>query len=697
DYAGAAALYGGPFLDGFHISDAVEFERWVDAQRARLEDAYAKALQALAVESEQRHDLVGAVEWWRRLAAARPFDAHVVLRLAQALESNGDRAGALRHLHVHSAMIGAELGAEPDASIAELTKRLSASQSLSAYSKVVIPPPTGNELVQTEAATDAVGEPPGRRQTRPVRHRLSARIAATAAVVILITGYVGSRLRSRAPVPGEADADPTTAIAVLPFIVNQGAPASWREDLVVLMSANIDGVGSLRAIDGRTVLARVRDTRLAEPGAQLSSREAPRPTVEVARRVGARFGVQGNVLAIGSKVRLIADVYDTKSGERIGQPQLDGVPDSLMTLIDRLTVDIARTVLKHQGERADLTRIDLARRTTQSLPALKAYLEGERLRWGSHFADAAAAYQRAFDLDTLFALALIPFVYPGSFMGQFIPAELGDPLARVARIRERLPRRHALIVEAARALDMGRRQSGLELLRQASREFPDDAELWYALGEIALHAGGDLMLDPEEAVRAFAAAVALDSTFYPATHHLTEKTMAYHADRDLAARLVQPIAALGERREPGMVAPLAFALAYGNEPDRRRVLAVLDTLPLFLVVETSAFLHHPSVRDAYERVNDIIAKRGELGGADEHPYAVRAHVSRGRFGRAIATALRVARCPAQSLYWTVLLGAHDLPAAAQDLLSLAGAQASGCVGFATFVAGAYAADHARWT
>jgi serine/threonine-protein kinase len=50
DMARAAALYAGPFLDGFHISDAPEFERWVDAERNRIESGFAGAVEALALK-----------------------------------------------------------------------------------------------------------------------------------------------------------------------------------------------------------------------------------------------------------------------------------------------------------------------------------------------------------------------------------------------------------------------------------------------------------------------------------------------------------------------------------------------------------------------------------------------------------------------------------------------------------------------
>jgi hypothetical protein len=35
----AVALYRGPLLDGFHISRSVEFETWLDGERAALQHA----------------------------------------------------------------------------------------------------------------------------------------------------------------------------------------------------------------------------------------------------------------------------------------------------------------------------------------------------------------------------------------------------------------------------------------------------------------------------------------------------------------------------------------------------------------------------------------------------------------------------------------------------------------------------------
>ncbi|MGH7476163.1 MAG: AfsR/SARP family transcriptional regulator, partial [Longimicrobiales bacterium] len=58
----ALALYRGELLEGFHLSDAPEFERWLDAERARLKSRAQEAAWAAAKAAEQRGDVATAVE-----------------------------------------------------------------------------------------------------------------------------------------------------------------------------------------------------------------------------------------------------------------------------------------------------------------------------------------------------------------------------------------------------------------------------------------------------------------------------------------------------------------------------------------------------------------------------------------------------------------------------------------------------------
>ncbi len=120
----AVALYAGPFLDGFHLDQAPEFERWVDGERSLRARQVATALEALANDASGRGEHLDAAGWWRRLAALDPLNGRVALGLMTALEASGDRAGALQHARVHEVLLREELDTAPDATVLALAEQL---------------------------------------------------------------------------------------------------------------------------------------------------------------------------------------------------------------------------------------------------------------------------------------------------------------------------------------------------------------------------------------------------------------------------------------------------------------------------------------------------------------------------------------------------------------------------------------------
>lgn len=124
DLDAAAALYRGPFLDGFFLKDAPEFERWADQQRSRLARRAVDALTTLARQSVDRGDHRGAAEWWRRAVEVDPFDSPTTLGLVLCLAAGGDRAGALVAARRHEERLQQDLGVAPDATFSEAVARL---------------------------------------------------------------------------------------------------------------------------------------------------------------------------------------------------------------------------------------------------------------------------------------------------------------------------------------------------------------------------------------------------------------------------------------------------------------------------------------------------------------------------------------------------------------------------------------------
>src|SRR6185295_9408886 len=75
DWARAAELYRGPFLDGFYLADAEEFERWVDEERLSIGKEAAKAIEAAARGATEQKDFERAAGLWRTLTTVDPLSS----------------------------------------------------------------------------------------------------------------------------------------------------------------------------------------------------------------------------------------------------------------------------------------------------------------------------------------------------------------------------------------------------------------------------------------------------------------------------------------------------------------------------------------------------------------------------------------------------------------------------------------------
>jgi tetratricopeptide (TPR) repeat protein len=383
--------------------------------------------------------------------------------------------------------------------------------------------------------------------------------------------YVVIQDRGRSFAPDEALADAAPGIAVLPFSVQGSGLDVWREGAVDLVGSNLDGAAGLRAIDSRTLLARWHETVKEGDQPDLAT------SLEVARRTGARYALLGSAVALGRDLRLSADVYEVASGKNLGQAQVQGSPDSVYMLVDRLSIEALRTILG--GDAQDLPRVELARVTTASLPALKAYLQGEILYRRADWTGALAAYREAVEADSTFALAWRRVAESISWMpvedrpeGGTLPA-----VGEAARWSGRLSERESVLVLAERAFHYGS-MTMVEPLKAATGRYPDDPELVYLLAEYYAHFEEQLLVSPEETARVLDHAIELDPSFAPFYQHRIEYAF-YAADSARALDLTETFERLaGDTREARRYR-LAATIAWGSPQESAAALAALDTLP----------------------------------------------------------------------------------------------------------------------
>lgn len=92
----AVALYRGDFLTGFFLTDAPEFERWMEDRRARLRRTACAAARALSQAYSAAGKVSDATEIARRAANWCSDDEGVVRSLIALLDRAGDHAGAMQ-------------------------------------------------------------------------------------------------------------------------------------------------------------------------------------------------------------------------------------------------------------------------------------------------------------------------------------------------------------------------------------------------------------------------------------------------------------------------------------------------------------------------------------------------------------------------------------------------------------------------
>jgi len=126
--AEAVRLYRGPFLDGFYLSGAPEFENWAESERTRLAGLNRAALDRLARELAGRGAHAAAVDVWRKLVLVDPLSSNAVLGLMRCMAELGDRSGAWREGIAHEGLVRRELGREADPGVRSLLAELGAAK-----------------------------------------------------------------------------------------------------------------------------------------------------------------------------------------------------------------------------------------------------------------------------------------------------------------------------------------------------------------------------------------------------------------------------------------------------------------------------------------------------------------------------------------------------------------------------------------
>lgn len=381
--ADAVAIYGGPFLDGVHIEDGSEFNQWLDGWRSELEHQFRGALEAVATDASARGDLVEAVACWRRAQAADPLNGRIALRLMEALEAAGERAGALQHARVHELLVREQLGLAADPAVVELATRLRQA-SRSAEPAPTSPTAAASVVAAEEALAQHAAprdrETEDRATTRPPLQPRVPRVArlahavflSTVAILLAVVAGIGlTTARDHTTRLGAAVADtasialrarPPSSLAVIPFIdLSESGDQEYLADGIteeILLS-----------------LSKVPDLRVPARSSSFFFKRSDLPGPEIARRLGVDVLLAGTVRRADNRLRVTAQLTDGAEDRVLWSAAFDETGADafeLPTLVAARVADALRLQLASTADgRADRrTRVPDSRAHDQYLRGL---------------------------------------------------------------------------------------------------------------------------------------------------------------------------------------------------------------------------------------------------------------------------------------------------------------------------------------
>jgi hypothetical protein len=247
-------------------------------------------------------------------------------------------------------------------------------------------------------------------------------------------------------------------------------------------------------------------TVLGQPG--LSRIASVEDAARLARTLGASRILSGQLTVSGSAVRLDAVVHSTDDLTVLARASAQAAGGELTSLSDGLAAELLRS-----GWNGSSAVPSSGALTTRSLPALRAYLEGEMHIAAGRFRAAPLSFERAFQLDSTFWFAYWRYMYALGYHGQPVDSAVQ---ARVLAHRSEFPESDRLLIEARLESSAQRR---LAALRSITERFPSYWPAWFVLGDMLSHQGAFLGQNIEDALAALQRTTQLNPNFLPAWEH----------------------------------------------------------------------------------------------------------------------------------------------------------------------------------
>ena len=460
-----SGLYTGPFLDGFHLSDAPEFDHWVERERERTTGIASSALETIARKASAKGEHASAIETWRRRVAIGPLDSGPAIGLMEALAVSGDRTAAVRHARLYETLMRSEMEMDPDPRVSELAERLqrdirptpSSSQKAVTTASPSDTPKRNAEIAEpTHPESPVSPEPPAaERATR--RHRKMRApfiVLGAVATALVITAAVTLWPRSNVP--------ELLAVGDVHFLAADSiGNASTFTDMLATSLARLNGVQVLSNARVQEILAAMKrsDTTTATVGSAAAKAGAVELLEATVRGNAGRLML--DLRRVNLKTGAIRHVYSVTGAD-------------VFELADAATAAVAQDF----GVAPPPTA--LAAVTTRSLPAYRLYEEGLRIYYEGDGSAAYRLFNAAVAEDSTFPMAAF-YAWKTATLAS-LPQE-GAAYDRLRRVAKRGTERERLFIEGTLATGLVD-VTALAIAETLATQYASEPDAHFLLGSV---------------------------------------------------------------------------------------------------------------------------------------------------------------------------------------------------------------------
>jgi DNA-binding SARP family transcriptional activator/TolB-like protein/Tfp pilus assembly protein PilF len=498
DFARAAELYAGPFLEGVEIEAGASFEHWVTRERRRLESLFidACARQCLAHARAREWGPCGALA--ARWLDAAPLSVDAALYRLNALKAPGTREAAQLALDEYTqitARLAREYDLPPDRSLQQLAETIRASLPALPEPAAVAAPATAVAGTTPNAAPDAALDaasddvsnelPPDRsphgsapemtrpteREPAPTKRRgnwrqRAARVASAGVALVALVGAVAATARTSEP-----SSPPRPRVAISIDVSPVDSSAAWLADgLPQMIVSELARSHDIEVVPPAQVSALLR--RRGD-GARRSI-DSTTDLTDLSRRLGATVVVRGSVAHDDHALVLDLTIRDAATGRLLRSDALSRT--DAVALADEAAARVLTTV---DAERPGLHIADLE---TSSVEAYQNFIRASKDEQAGLTRQAVRDLDAAVALDSGFVSAL---------HARLDYAVAGDEFAVADRLRAALARTDAratdfdrLRSQAYETLYAGETEHSEAIAHQLVRRYPRDPRAYGVLNAV---------------------------------------------------------------------------------------------------------------------------------------------------------------------------------------------------------------------